>query len=264
MQAKKVLMTSNENPAGRLLMLLSAIKQHTQSVANATNSVEEWKHFLRAYTGHSDWDQQRVAQYLMAATEQIVELKKQLNRRDVPSSAYGHSLSIAMASVSTAAFSERWDHIKSRIDTMTIVSLTWANVLLAKVESEISPDEIDAMLERVNELEGLIADRDVPDELREAVVNHIYSIKTALQNYSVGGISKLKEALQQSLGALAVDRHALTDAVESGDGKQKTVVTRLCEILNRTTDIVEKATGSVNSFAALGQAIGNVFKLISE
>jgi hypothetical protein len=255
-------MHSLENTAARLLALLRAVSNHPQKIPHATSSHEDWSAFLETYTGHNDWGHLKVSQYILTANDQISQLEKQLSRRRVPKSAYRHAIGHARAVLSTATFSEKWNAMKPKIDDLTIVSLEWAALVLDKVESQLSEDELAEMYGLIVELEQLLDDDDVPPALRAAVERHLDGARDALDTYTIGGAEKLKQSVEKSIGALHSDKEVLVAAAQSGDTVQTTILDKFGRFFNKSVAAVNAATNGTTSLVKLGNSLADFTKML--
>ena len=135
------------------------------------------------------------------------------------------------------------------------MSLVWSSAVLEKVESQISDEDLSEMTDLIRELETLLGQDDVPLELKTAIEKHLEGIKRSINLYSIGGVEKIRESLERSVGALHSDVEVLKEAVDSGDKTQTTVLKKLVSFIDRTTAAANKATNTAKSIVGLGNAI---------
>ena len=99
-------------------------------------------------------------------------------------------------------------------------------------------------------------------ELKTAIEKHLEGIKRSINLYSIGGVEKIRESLERSVGALHSDVEVLKEAVDSGDKTQTTVLKKLVSFIDRTTAAANKATNTAKSIVGLGNAITDLTKLL--
>ncbi|WP_251877028.1 hypothetical protein [Achromobacter sp. Marseille-Q4954] len=255
-------MSSLENTAARLLALLRAMAKHPQKIAHANSSHEDWSQFLQSYTGVEGWDSLKVTQYILTANDQVSQLEKQLSRRSVPKSAYRHAINQARAVLSAATFSNPWSSLKPKIDELTTVSLEWAVVVLDKVESQLSEDQLTEMYGLIVELEQLLNEDDVPPALKVAIERHLSGARDALDTYTIGGAEKLKESIEKSIGAIHSDKEVLAAAAQSDDEVQTTILDRFGRWFNKSVSAVNAATNGMTSLVKLGNSAADFTKML--
>ena len=66
------------------------------------------------------------------------------------------------------------------------------------------------MTDLIRELETLLGQDDVPLELKTAIEKHLEGIKRSINLYSIGGVEKIRESLERSVGALHSDVEAVS------------------------------------------------------
>ncbi len=241
---------------------MEAIQAHRITTPGSKSALDEWKPLLQKHTGRDGWNAITVSEYLIEADEQATKLQKQLKSRGILPRGYKHAIHQVKSALSIGNFSNPWASVTHALDELTFVSLVWSSAVLEKVESQISDEDLSEMTDLIRELETLLGQDDVPLELKTAIEKHLEGIKRSINLYSIGGVEKIRESLERSVGALHSDVEVLKEAVDSGDKTQTTVLKKLVSFIDRTTAAANKATNTAKSIVGLGNAITDLTKLL--
>ncbi|HEY0077022.1 MAG TPA: hypothetical protein VGB73_00130 [Pyrinomonadaceae bacterium] len=114
-----------------------------------------------------------------------------------------------------------WAGYSTKIRGEDIIALKYAEDLLSQYpalqENEIPISEIQEILDELDILYESIATSELPQGLRESLLDLIQEMRNGIHEYRVRGASALHDILEKSIGVLAVNKEAIEENNTSED-----------------------------------------------
>jgi hypothetical protein len=203
------------NPAGRLHALLTEghrklkDKPAEEVWAELLDVPKENKSLLLRRLGH-----------VMALPAAIRE--KISNVQGIDSSVFLKELPRAEASFGILNFQMRWEEFITRFDRAVMYGLEVCSDVLSKQypEKTISESSLAQLKTEVEELLNVLTSADIPNDLKQFIVEHLLAVKSVLEEYVILGSVPIQKEIRSVFGALAIDQTIYKRTRATTEGKR--------------------------------------------
>lgn len=233
-------MTTNNNPASRLLAILVAAR----TGKGDDRMLEVWASVL----GVESADPMKVARHLTVLADTVDEVERLIQAQpDLNSAPFLSGFPVIRDAISPIHLGSKRDvTIHSHITPDVLARLEFCDERLVRVSPEdlISKEDLAEIATAANELVELVA-RTVEDpHLRLALLDALEQVRLAISAYRAGGATRLRRTVAQFAGIL----HGQRDELRREKTKNADVFERLGLWLNRVDSLASKATNVYNVF----------------
>lgn len=221
-----------DNPAGRLLEILTAVSKYDKTTDARTVWTEV---FSLPRNELSPLLTARLAQAMLLPYEAVSLLAEEHPELPTPSWALKVCAAFQVHNVHGAI-----DSFKSSINAETLANLQTSAVLLDKGSKRktLSQSELAEMKEAIAlVLQDVLEATEIPDDLRVYLGRALRKIITAIEEYELTGATPILEAIEQAVG------HAMVDPVYKSFLTDADLGKRVFEALQAAAGIVTVATG---------------------
>lgn len=169
-------------------------------------------------------------------------------------------------------FNQPWNSIREEANKPeNRLTLEWASwVLREQEQTDVSTEEINLILADIDDLEKSLAKAEIGDYLRRIILEHIESIKRALNIYPIVGAKALDDAIQKIAGIHTLKSEKIEAATKAASPESKSIIEKaggviknfagMAEKFNQVSDAVEKAVGYSDKVAPLLLSLSSIIK----
>lgn len=203
---------TNRNPASRLHELLNIARQQ----AGTESTRKAWCVVFDIDNPNHEQSLFRVLEYLVALRKLFREVENLL--RQIPTvneSLFIEPIVRMSKVVNLNGLHLHWSNYLQLISTEDMHSLIYCEDLLSRhpelEENEIPPNDIQEILNELNSLYESITASALPENLKTVLLNLIRDMWNSIHEYRVRGASALHDALEKSVGVLAINREIVEE-----------------------------------------------------
>jgi hypothetical protein len=194
------------NAAGRILALFeeSLKRQDNDSTANVWAEVFSLDIANPGKKIHAD-NKVEIYRRLVATDDALVEVQSDIaTLRPTDSGMYLIDFAELRHVLAPKSLEDQWAHYKPRIAKSALVALRFCARDLP-IEGDISPDELQSILEAIHGLRQMIRESDrLSKSLKEWILDMLAAVERAVELYSIRGGRGLREALATLVGNIIV------------------------------------------------------------
>ena len=241
-------MAKLDNPAGRLYEILNAARSKPSShqIRGAWAEVFDVK----------PTDMRSIYALLVELMDLVDRAKKSVQQlpgvnhdlylRWIPN--VEHVLTYSQLSV-------KWAELQRNLDDTTMNQLEFCSELLSRRTGEkvISDEDLSKLQMEVETLLDKVLSANLPEELKDVLIEKLEEIRQAILAYRVRGNEGLRRALGSSLGAMFLYREHIE---EIQDDKQKTTLFQVVQFIANLAEILGFATQAAQLTAPFIRLLG--------
>ncbi len=240
---------THRNPASRLYEFLDVARRRPSGESART----VWCHVFNIPNPDNEESLFQVLEHLVALRNLFEEVERSLRQiPDVNESLFIDPVIRMSRVIDLNGLHKDWISYQNRISGTDMHSLTFCGDLLSRhselQETEIPQGEIEEILNDLNALYESIAASELPKNLKTQLLDLIRDMWNSIHEYRVRGASALHDALEKSVGVLAVNREAMEENNASEDvqmlGRILIKIDKLYTFAKKTRPLLE-AAGSV-------------------
>jgi len=207
-------MTAN-NPAQRLYEIIKDGKQKPREKA----AEEVWAELLGVPKKDKSLLLRRVG-YVMALPAAIRESVSAISNID--HEVYLKWLPQVEASFSVLNFQMQWTQFIDRFDGAVVYGLEICSDLLSRQNPEktLPANTIADLHVHVEELLKEVEGTELPEDVKKYISEHLFNIKSALDEYILLGITPLEREFYATIGSIIINRNIYKQSQESQTGKK--------------------------------------------
>lgn len=200
-------MPDQNNPAGRLYLLLDEFRKHPDS-----DKVDKaWTDVF----GIKPLEPLDLSLAISEVVTLVEETKKQISAQNVDHQLYMKPF-IQIQKLFTLGFAHKLSTARPFVDDTVMSGLEYCAELLSRTigETVIEQEKLDTLLENVNQLLENISESDLPNELKILLQDNLLSLRRAILHYRIHGAEGLKKAIEIALGSMWIysqQKHEETD-----------------------------------------------------
>ena len=203
------------NPAGRLHALLTEghrklkNKPAEEVWAELLDVPKENKSLLLRRLGH-------VMAILSAIRENVS------NTKGIDPDIFLKWLPRAEASFGILNFQMQWEQFITRFDREVMYGLEVCSDVLSRQypEKTISESSLTELKTEVEELLNILKSADIPNDLKQFIVERLLAVKSVLEEYVILGSVPIEKEVQSVIGALVIDQTIYKRACATPEGKR--------------------------------------------
>ena len=222
-------MSKLDNPAGRLYEILNEARSMpgTHRVGGA------WADAF----GVEPTDIRQIYALLLELMDLVDRAKKSVQQLDVDHDLYLRWVPNVEHVLIYSQLGAKWAQLQPQLDDTTMNQLEFCSELLSRRTSEkvISDEDLSKLQMEVETLLDKVLSANLPEELKDVLIEKLEQIRQAILAYRVRGNEGLRRALGSSLGAMFLYREHIE---EIQDDKQKTTVSQVVQFIANLAEIL--------------------------
>lgn len=225
------------NSAKRLHELFAAAKANRSPEASYTVWIKAFELQSEPAEEHEDIGMACVA----AVREEIELLRSALHDKGCPEDLYVHALASLKSSVSPSQIAVPWNQLVDRIGSECLMMLSWAGWALGQDEEALSQQERAKLLQDVEKMIAELGAAGIPTFTKHLILRHLEAVRRALQAYKAQGIEPLIKALNETTGAMTIQKGHVAADVAKAEKDGKGIISKAMGVFNKAAEFADKA-----------------------
>jgi hypothetical protein len=175
---------------------------------------------------------------------------------------YEAAFNNALRAIDPAYLTATWSQFSQRLDPQTLNALAFCSELLPDEENPLGDEDIDSLWARLDELRTDVDKSELPDEVRQFILEQIDIIEAALDNYEITGARAFRRALVDASISYTEHESAVEEHKETPEVKALSGIWGTLARMNERSEIVQKLlTSGVKVGRLIGQVVDTVSKI---
>lgn len=227
------------NPASRILVLYD--KALNFQPGTGAPFLRLWGSALGISENADHTHEDEVAAGLTALRAEIELLRARLLDRGCPPQLFDSQTNRIKAIASTTLLGQDCKGVRTEHKNEVRLVLEWAAWTLPDDEDEMPSEEMSSLLA---ELDGIAVSLDqagLPPRTRDFIARQIDLIRAALRLYGIRGIAPVKEALERSLGAVAVAGAGVAKEQGAISPEGRTLLQKFAGVIDKVAKVADNA-----------------------
>lgn len=222
-----------DNPAARLLSIL----ERGLELPDSKSCRSAWSELLDVDKGDHGTLMGRIGR-MMALSTDIIECLENIG--DVKIDRYLHWVKPLENAFVKNDLNGPWKNFKSHINIHVINYLSMTSDLLSHrcPEIEVNQSNLDSILDSARKLIDEVRESDLPPEVKEFMIKHLYKVCLAVEEYAIRGSEALSTAIEAAFGYGVLNR----ESVEMN--KTNGTATKFWQTMTNVALIVSISTGA--------------------